>query len=72
MSIESGIAVCIKGDNGSRLLFLTKGKKYKLKSYSEIYSTYLIENDYNQLIWASRDHVIPLDEWREDKLNQLL
>lgn len=66
-------AVCIKNTYKGIQMDLTYGKAYEVIDTFQINGQmYQIIDDKGNLAWYGREVAIPLDEWRERQLNEIL
>ena len=66
--------VCIKNTYKGTHMDLTYGKAYEViqQPFQINGQMYQIDNDKGTLAWYDREVVIPLDEWRNKQLNEIL
>lgn len=67
--------VCIKNTYKGTHMDLTYGKAYEVIDQQPFQindQMYQIIDDKGTLAWYDREVVIPLDEWREERLNEIL
>ncbi len=65
--------VCIKNTYKGTHMDLTYGKAYEVIDRVLLQNdTYQITNDKGALAWYDREVAMPLDEWREEKLKEIL
>lgn len=67
--------VCIKNTYKGTHMDLTYGKAYEVidqQPFQINEQMYQIIDDKGTLAWYDREVVIPLDEWREERLNEIL
>ena len=63
--------ICICDKIGIDYLRISIGKSYDVLSINKIRDTYLIINDDGIKCHYNRRAVLPLEEWRENRLNEL-
>jgi hypothetical protein len=67
--------VCIKNTYKGTHMDLTYGKAYEVIDQQPFQindQMYQIIDDKGTLAWYDREVVIPLDEWREERLSEIL